>query len=281
MRPHFVLPGKVYLVGAGPGSAKLLTLRAVEVLRAADLVLHDDLVSEEVLGTIPSRVAVQSVGKRCGVKKVSQENIHSRMISAARSGQAVIRLKGGDPLVFGRTQEEITALRAANIEFEIIPGITSATAAAAAAQIPLTERTGSSKLVFVSNHGCVEKKSGALSKPIADDSTLVFYMPGSELGNLGAELRANGLPGDIPCLLVSHVALPGQKLIRTTIKGLPLLPAQQTPTLLIVGSTVSGARFDENLFLDSSDSERPSLYKKELLLDLSDLHEPSTTKLAL
>ncbi|MBS1867501.1 MAG: uroporphyrinogen-III C-methyltransferase, partial [Acidobacteria bacterium] len=95
MRPHFVLPGKVYLVGAGPGSAKLLTLRAVEVLRAADLVLHDDLVSEEVLGTIPSRVAVQSVGKRCGVKKVSQENIHSRMISAARSGQAVIRLKGG------------------------------------------------------------------------------------------------------------------------------------------------------------------------------------------
>ena len=140
MRNQFTLPGKVYLVGAGPGSAGLLTLRALEVLKMADVVLHDDLVSDDVLALIPAQISVHSVGKRCGMKRHSQEEINRRMIAAARSGQAVVRLKGGDPLVFGRTQEEIAALRDANIAFEIVPGITAATAAAASAQIPLTER---------------------------------------------------------------------------------------------------------------------------------------------
>src|SRR5215470_5210809 len=139
MGSQFSLPGKVYLTGAGPGSSSLLTVRALEVLRSADIVFHDDLVSEEVLSVIPPHVSVHSVGKRCGLGKVSQEQIHDLMIAEARKGRIVVRLKGGDPLVFGRTQEEIFALRNAGVAFEIIPGITAATAAAAAAQIPLTE----------------------------------------------------------------------------------------------------------------------------------------------
>src|SRR5215475_553906 len=133
MTAPYTLPGKVYLTGAGPGSSKLLTLRALEVLRTADVVFHDDLVSEEVLAVIPSHIAVHSVGKRCALKKTSQEEIQRRIIAAARSGQSVVRLKGGDPLVFGRAHEEITALREAGIDFEIVPGITAAAAAAAAA----------------------------------------------------------------------------------------------------------------------------------------------------
>src|SRR5215475_15633251 len=156
---QFSLPGKVYLTGAGPGSASLLTLRALEALRFADVVFHDDLVSEDVLSVIPPHVAIHSVGKRCGLKKVSQEQIHELVIAEARKGHSVVRLKGGDPLVFGRTHEEISALREANIPFEIIPGITAVTAAAAAAQIPLTERLVASKLVFLSNH-CSSAKKG-------------------------------------------------------------------------------------------------------------------------
>lgn len=111
------LPGTVYLAGAGPGSAKWLTVRAVEVLKAAGVVFHDDLVSEEILALIPAHVGVYNVGKRCGPKKNSQTQIQERIVQAARSGQAVVRLKGGDPLVFGRAQEEIAALRENGIPF--------------------------------------------------------------------------------------------------------------------------------------------------------------------
>jgi uroporphyrin-III C-methyltransferase len=281
MRTHYTLPGKVYLVGAGPGSAKLLTLRALEVLRMADVVFHDDLVSEDVLAMIPAHTAVQSVGKRCGFKKTSQKEIHLRMISAARSGQTVLRLKGGDPLVFGRTHEEISALRKANIDFEIVRGITAATAAAAAAQIPLTERKGASKLVFVSNHCCAEKNQGHLGKTLAEDATLVFYMPGSEFGALRAELAANGLSEDLPCLLVSQAARPEQRLIRTTIRGLPSLPVQPSPSLLIVGVTVAGARADEDLILDSGYPELNRWHEEELILELPHSLEAVATKLAI
>jgi uroporphyrin-III C-methyltransferase len=173
MAQPYTFPGKVYLTGAGPGSAKLLTLRALELLQQADLVLHDDLISEDVLRLIPAHVAVHSVGKRCGLKKTSQEEIHQKMIAAARNGQTVVRLKGGDPSIFGRTQEEIIALREARIEFEVVPGVTAATAAAAAAQIPLTERNGASKLILVSNHRCAEKSRPDWQKSGTSDATLV------------------------------------------------------------------------------------------------------------
>lgn len=277
MALRYTLPGKVYLTGAGPGSAKLLTVRALELLRAADVVLHDDLVSTEVLAMVTPRAAVQNVGKRCGVKKVTQDEIHRRMIAAARNGQTVVRLKGGDPLIFGRTQEEITALREAGIEFEIVPGITAATAAAAAAQIPLTDRKSGSKVVFVSNHPSSEKINRDWHKSLASDTTLVFYMPGGDLGTLTTELAENGLSEETPCLVVSHAARPDQRLIRTTVRGLTTVPKVPAPSLLIIGAAVAEARADE-WFLPGNDVESATQPKfEEITLDFAESNEMATS----
>ena len=278
---RFTLPGKVYLVGAGPGSAKLLTLRAIEVLRAADLVLHDDLVSDDVLAAIPAHISVHNVGKRCGIKKNSQEEINRRMIAAARVGQTVVRLKGGDPLVFGRTQEEIVALRKAKIDFEIVPGITAATAAAASAQIPLTERKGASKLIFISNHCCAGKDSLQITSALAEDATLVFYMPGQEYKALQTQLSQAGLSDDLPCLLVSHVARFEQKLIRTTLGNLSLLPSLPAPNLLLIGSTIADARADEAISFGNVMHGADKTRIEEITLDLPDIREPISDNLIL
>jgi len=237
---RYKLPGKVYLAGGGPGSAGLLTVRASEVLQSADIVFHDDLVSEDVLARIPPRVAVFSVGKRCGTHKNSQEEIQRRIIAAAQSGKIVVRLKGGDPLIFARTQEEIAALREAEVDFEIIPGITAATAAAAAARIPLTERNSASKLVLVSNHHCARKEKRNWHESVAADATLVFYMPGSDFAVLRTELLENGVRAETACLLVSNAARPDQKLVRTTVGELLKAPTLPAPSLLIVGATTAG-----------------------------------------
>ena len=146
------MTGKVYLVGAGPGDPELLTLKALKLLKSADVVLHDDLISAEILAFIPSSTEVQNVGKRFGQKRISQTEIHALMVQNALLGLQVVRLKSGDPLIFGRAGEEMEALRKAGIEFEIVPGVTSAFGAAANAQIPLTHRQVSSAVVLVTGH---------------------------------------------------------------------------------------------------------------------------------
>src|ERR1700692_3198517 len=151
--------GKVYLVGAGPGDPELLTLNALRLVRTADAVLHDDLVAPEILDLIPSTAQGHSVGKRCCKKKILQGEINFLMIALAASGLQVVRLKGGDPLIFGRAGEEIEALRRNNIPFEIVPGVTSALGAAAAAQIPLTHRRASDALVLITAHRASERTS--------------------------------------------------------------------------------------------------------------------------
>lgn len=245
MEIRWNLPGKVYLVGAGPGSCKLLTIKALEALQNADVVLHDDLVSEEVLAMLPSRTAIFNVGKRCGNKKVTQEEIHRRMISAARSGQTVVRLKGGDPLIFGRTREEIRALRDAEIEFEIVPGVTAATAAAAAAAIPLTDRVQGSTLIMASNHRCGGKGIRDWCENVVKDATLVFYMPGQHLGQLKEELVKGGLSEETPCLMVSEAAGPRQRILRSVLRDLCDIEALPAPSVLIIGAVVSGVNRNE------------------------------------
>ena len=146
------MKGKVYLVGAGPGDPELLTLKALRVLKTADAVLHDDLVTPEILQLISPTAQVHDVGKRCGKKKIQQEEINFLMVALADSGLRVVRLKSGDPMIFGRAGEEIEALRRADIPYEIVPGVTSALGAAAAAEIPLTHRRASSALVFMTAH---------------------------------------------------------------------------------------------------------------------------------
>ena len=146
------MKGKVYLVGAGPGDPELLTVKALRLIQHAEVILHDDLVSPEILGLAPRTAQLHDVGKRCGSKKIQQEEINFLMITLADSGRQVVRLKSGDPLIFGRAGEEITALRKAGIEYEVVPGVTSAFGAAAAAAIPLTHRRASSSLVFLTAH---------------------------------------------------------------------------------------------------------------------------------
>src|SRR5271156_4026727 len=151
--------GKVYLVGAGPGDPELLTVKALRLLRTANVVFHDDLVSSEILKLISPSAEVQNVGKRCGSKTIRQEEINFLLVARAASGLQVVRLKSGDPLIFGRAGEEIEALRRSNIVYEIVPGVTSALGAAAAAEIPLTHRRASSALVLVTAHRASEHRA--------------------------------------------------------------------------------------------------------------------------
>lgn len=273
MDAPWTLPGKVYLVGAGPGSAELLTVRAVEVLRTTDIVFHDDLVSEEVLAVIPAHTAVHNVGKRCGVKKVTQEEIHRKMIFAARAGQMVVRLKGGDPLIFGRTQEEICALRSADVEFEIVPGVTAASAAAAAAEIPLTDRDKGSRLILASNHRCVGKEIHDWGENTIKDATLVFYMPGQHLSELTQNLAERGLAEDTPCVMVSEAARPQQRIVRTILRDLAKLHALPSPSVLIVGTVASGAIATEWISAKNT-SEVIRIFAREE--SSADLEEPNS-----
>ena len=222
--------GKVYLVGAGPGDPELLTLKAARVLREADVVLHDDLVSAEILALIPRTTTVISVGKRCGAGLVTQEEIHALMISYARSGRTVARLKAGDPMLFGRAGEEIDALRAAGIEFEIVPGVSAAFAAAAALEVSLTDRRKAARVVFSSGHRAV----GAPQ----DTATHVVYMPGPDYGPVVNRLLEEGFSTDTPCAVVSAASHAEQSVLRTTLGALPNLGSLPAPSILLVGEVL-------------------------------------------
>ena len=231
-----VTKGKVHLVGAGPGDPDLLTVKALRLLRTVDIVFHDDLVSPQILGLIPVGTHVESVGKRCGHTSVTQQQIHSLLINAAREGWEVVRLKSGDPLVFGRAGEEMEALRQAGIDFEVVPGITVAFGAAAQARIPLTDRRLASKIVFLSNHCCAGKTVPDWNDVVSNDATILVYMPGADYEGLKAKLRAAGLEGQTPCLLVSHATSAQQQVHPTTITDLAKAPRLSAPVLLVIGA---------------------------------------------
>jgi len=240
------MKGKVYLVGAGPGDPDLLTLKALRLLRAAEVVLHDDLVAPEILKLIPSTAQIHNVGKRCGKKKILQAEINDLMVALAASGLRVVRLKGGDPLIFGRAGEEIETLRRNNIPFEIVPGVTSAMGAAAAAQIPLTHRRASSALVLLTAHKASEKDAAgkdaaekdAWSKFVATGATLVIYMPGQNYSDIAKRLTAAGLASETPCAVISRATTKHQRTHRTTVLDLHRAPQLAAPTLLVVGEVV-------------------------------------------
>jgi uroporphyrin-III C-methyltransferase len=226
--------GKVYLVGAGPGDPDLLTVRAVRLLERATVVLHDSLVSREVLQRIASGAEIIDVGKRCGQKLLTQEEINALLVSYAASHEAVIRLKGGDPLIFGRAGEEIEALRKAGVDFEVVPGITAALGAAAAAGISLTDRRAASQVVITTFSRGAD--SSAMDWGVVTSATtLVLYMPGAEYAEVAQRLRAAGMPGDLPCVIVSHATGSQQQVCWTSVAGLPLERRLPAPALLIVG----------------------------------------------
>lgn len=232
------MTGKVYLVGAGPGDPDLLTVRAANLLKTADVILHDDLVGPQILKLASLQARLQNVGKRCGKKNLSQEEINFLMIEFASLGKKVVRLKGGDPLIFGRLGEEIEALRKAGIEFEIVPGITSAFGAAAAAEIPLTYRHASSAVVFLTGQRAEGNQEEDWRKFVSARATLVIYMPGHDHSGITKRLAAAGADPDTPCAIVSRATLPDQQLFVTHLAALPRAPHFTAPTLLIVGDVV-------------------------------------------
>jgi len=238
--------GKVYIVGAGPGAADLLTLRAANVLRNAAVVLHDDLVSPEVLNLIAPSAEVINVGKRCGKHSTSQEQINALMVFyARRDGTAVVRLKSGDPAIFGRLGEEIECLRHAEIPFEIVPGITAAHASAAAASLTLTDRRSASALVLLTAHHCANRPSKTWLDPA--QTTYAVYMPGPDYGETASQLVRMGLDDATPCALVSNASSNQQQVRFLLLSELRFATAVAAPALLIAGE-VARSRNEAELF---------------------------------
>ena len=231
--------GTVYLVGAGPGDPSLLTLRAAHLLAYADVILPDDLVSDEILSLGNPQAIVIPVGKRCGQPRITQAGIHALMLEHAGLGRSVLRLKSGDPLVFGRANEEIEALRAAGIPFEIVPGITAAFAVAASLKTPLTDRNSASKLILATAHHAADKTTPvAWEGAFPLDSTLVLYMPGRNFHALAESLMASGIPPDTPVAAVSKASTAHQHVTSTTLAGLADSEPGPAPLILLIGHAI-------------------------------------------
>jgi uroporphyrin-III C-methyltransferase len=237
--------GKVFLVGAGPGDPDLLTVKALKLIESADVVLHDDLISSEILELIPAAAHVRNVGKRCGRKSTPQEEINALLIAFASFGLRVVRLKGGDPSIFGRGGEEMDALRKAGVEFEVIPGVTSALASAAAAQVSLTHRNKSSAVILLSSHPANPDQTVAWEAYVASGATLAVYMPGFNYRATADQLIAAGLSSATPCAIVSRVTSQQQQVHRTTVADLPSAPQLPAPTLLLIGEVLAAEPVEE------------------------------------
>ncbi len=238
------MKGKVYLVGAGPGDPDLLTVRAARTLGFADVVLHDALVSTEVLSLISPQARIVNVGKRCGLKSITQEEINDFLLRFASKGKVVVRLKSGDPLVFGRAGEELDVLRRAGIEVEIVPGITAALAAAATVQVSLTDRRTAEQLLVISAHRGHGKTDSDWCRLVTSRTTVVVYMPG-EYAGVAEDLRRAGLSGSTPCAIISKVSSAEERSYQTTLGLLHRAPILPPPCVLIVGETVATAASPE------------------------------------
>ena len=239
-RKGAAVPGTVYLCGAGPGDPDLLTLRAASLLATAEVILPDDLVSDAILAMANPAAEIIPVGKRCGQPRITQTGIHALMLKhAGELGQSVLRLKSGDPLVFGRAGEEIDSLTAAGIPFEIVPGITAAFAVAASLRTPLTDRAAASKLILATaHHSATKEEPVAWHGAFPPEATLVLYMPGRDMERLAAELIAAGIPPETPVAAVSRATTPQESVVRTTLAGLPGCQPGPAPLLLMIGHAI-------------------------------------------
>src|SRR6478736_2683174 len=238
--------GFVWLLGAGPGAPDLITVRGLRVLQAAEAVVYDELANADLLKNAPAGCELHSVGKRAGRHNATQDEINALLVALARAGKKVVRLKGGDPIVFGRAGEEIEALRAAGLPYEIVPGVTAATASAAAAGLPLTHRDFSSAVVFVTGHQCAANADAlewhALTKLRA---TLCFYMGVRRLPEIAHNLLAHGMAPDMPLALISEATRPAQKIVITRLDAAEKMSADQIvpPALVVIGEVVRLADF--------------------------------------
>lgn len=232
----------VFLIGAGPGDPELLTLKALRRLASADVVLYDSLVDVRILDMAPSAARLIDVGKRCGRHSASQSEICRLLVAEALAAQVVVRLKGGDPMVFGRATEEMDALRAHGIPFEIIPGVTAATAAAATLELSLTKRGVARSMHFLTGHGA----DGGLPAHdwvslVKSGGTLVIYMGSQTLGGMAAHFIEAGMEPDMPAIAIENASLAQQRTLRGTIASLPRLvgrAAATGPILIMIGEAI-------------------------------------------
>lgn len=229
--------GKVFLVGAGPGDPELLTLKAAKVLRSAEVVLHDELVSREILRLIPSTAEVVNVGKRSGKPSPRQADINQLLAQYALLGFRVVRLKGGDPFIFGRGGEEMESLRQAGIEVEIVPGVTAALGAAAAVQVPLTHRELSSTLILVTGSSRQSEHVANWPDRLPSNATVVVYMPG-DLALLQGRLLSSGVSPETPCAIISEATTESEQTHITEVSNLADSPTMTAPKLLVIGEVV-------------------------------------------
>jgi len=233
--------GRVSLVGAGPGDPELLTLKALRLLESADVVVHDHLVSDAVLGLIGERAQRICVGKRRNHHTMQQDEINDLLVALARRGRHVVRLKGGDPFVFGRGGEEIEQLAAAGVPFDVVPGITAACGVSAYAGIPLTHRDCAQSCTFVTGHlkdGSADLDWTALARP---RQTVVVYMGLSGLASICERLVEHGLPPEWPAAVVQQGTTRGQRVVTGTLADLAArveAAGLQSPCLTIVGEVV-------------------------------------------
>lgn len=235
----------VHIVGCGPGDPELLTVRAARLIAAAEVVLYDRLVGPGVLDLVRSGARLIDVGKAAGRPSASQARINALMVHHARTGRRVVRLKGGDPFVFGRGGEELDHLRSAGIAAEVVPGITAATGCAAAAGIPLTHREMASAVTFVTGHDRDGADGGPDWATLARvRHTLVVYMGVGAAGAIAGRLVAGGMAPDTPVAVVENGTRPDQRVIRGTVAGLAGLVAEHAvagPALIIIGQVAAAA----------------------------------------
>jgi uroporphyrin-III C-methyltransferase len=235
--------GTVYLVGAGPGAPDLLTLRAAELLRRADIVFHDSLVHPDTIA-LAGRAEKIAVGKRCGRHSIAQRFINKRLVDAARAHAIVVRLKGGDPLLFGRAQEEIDALKQHGIEHQIVPGITAALAASAAIGTSMTCRGLSRNVAFITPRtGAGEQGHDWARSALAAD-TCAIYMGIGEAGQIAATLMARGASPDLPVVIVESASLPDERRIAARLADLGKAAAQNIsgPAVILLGAVYARVR---------------------------------------
>ena len=240
-------PGKVWLVGAGPGDPDLLTLRAARLIMRASLIVHDGLVDPSILAMAPASARLVSVAKHRSRHTMQQDDINALLVAEARQGRDVVRLKGGDPFIFGRGGEEAEACRAAGIPVEVVPGISAAIGAAAAAQLPLTHRRAASVVSFVAGQckGLSDQNWAGLA---GVGRTLVIYMGVATAEEIAEKLIADGLSPTMPVAVIENATRPAMRVLRASLAGLPALVTDEkvkSPAVIVIGEVCAEPDTDQ------------------------------------